>query len=147
MATLVGALMIAVVAVGCGASGSTSPTKAEFAQRADAVCGRAEEKRNAAVEAFAKKHSLGEGTPSKAVAEKLVTEAALPPFQDMTAQLAELEPPSGEEDQVKAIVEGFERAIEEVEEDPSSALAGSVDPFSKVSRAASSYGLKTCAAF
>jgi len=79
---------------------------------------------------------------SKEEIEDLVTEAALPELRSMTAELAELGAPEGDEKTVETIVGKFETGIQETEADPTKFLEG--NPFLPADNAAQAYGLRFC---
>jgi hypothetical protein len=140
----VSALVIASVAVGCGSSASGPPTKAEFVERGDAICEKGKQEKDAAAIAYEEKNHLD--TPqkvSKAVGEGLVTDVVLPPLRAMVEELDDLDPPSGDEDHVAAMIGSFEKELEEIERDPGDALLGF--PFAQAEKLAAAYGLKRCA--
>jgi hypothetical protein len=136
------ALAIASVVAGCGDSGTASLTKAAFVKQADAICEKADAKQEAAFSAYLKKHP--EARSNQAEEEKLVATASLPPIGTEASELGGLPAPSGEENQVKAIVEGIEKALGKAEENPASMLQPSYGPFTEVVGLAEKYGFKAC---
>jgi hypothetical protein len=147
IATLAGVVAIAVIAAGCGSSSSDSTsslTKAEFIKQGDAICEKGNKNDEAEFEAFAKENNISQSKePSKAQEEELVKTVILPSISTQAEELGELGAPSGEEDQVNAIVEGVEEAVEKAEEDPSTVLKGN-GPFEEVDTLTKEYGLKVC---
>jgi hypothetical protein len=126
--------------MGCGGSdeGSDALSKAEFKKQATAICKKGTEERedalSAAIERFRKR------TPQT---EKKVVVAILRPYEEMTASLAELSPPEGEEQEVEAMIEAMEEAASQGKEDPGAALEGGT-PFRKANEMVKSYGLTEC---
>jgi hypothetical protein len=140
----VGAFVVALLAVGCGSSDTAALTKVEFVKRGDAICVEGKKEKDDAVIAYEEKNHLD--TPqkvSKAIGEGMVTDAVLPPLRAMVEELDDLDPPSGDEDHVAAMVGSFEKELEEIERNPSAALLGF--PFAKAEKLAAAYGLKRCA--
>jgi hypothetical protein len=135
-------LAVAAVGAGCG-GGSDAPTKAEFVKEGNAICQQAGKRKNSAILAYLKENQ--QSKPTQALEEKLVTDIALPPFQTMSEELRELGTPSGDEDDVEAIIAAFEGTIENVEANPVAALTSSDDLFSKANELAADYGLSACA--
>ncbi len=130
---------MAAFVAGCGGGDDESLTKAEFIKQGDAICQEAENKKNAGLEkAFKDKANQGAG---KEVQERLVTDVALPPIATMTEELADLGAP---DDQATAIVEGFEKAVEEIEADPQAALTSERGAFAEPDKLAAEYGFKVC---
>jgi hypothetical protein len=145
-------LFLAVVVVGCGDSGednandeSAAPSKAEFIKRAEAICEQTDKAQEAAQVAFQKKYP--EADSSTRWEEKIVVAAGLPSIQIQAEKLAVLSPPSGDEEEIEAIVEGMEEAVKEARAEPSSMLQkGSAGPFTEVVKLARAYGFEACAA-
>jgi hypothetical protein len=139
---VVAIFVIGLVALlsGCGGSDDEpSLTKAEFIKQGDAICAEAEEKKNAALaKAFQKKENQ---SSQKAVQERLVTDVALPPIAAMAEELSDLGAP---DDKATAIVEGYEAAVEEIEEDPAAAVSSEKGPFAQPDKLAAEYGFKEC---
>lgn len=130
--------------VGCGSSGDSPPlTKAEFIKQGDAICEKTDKKQTASLKSYSKQHPPKSNT-SKAAQEKLITTVGLPPIQTEAEELAALSAPSGDEEEIDAIVEGIEKAVEKGEDDPSSLLTASGGPFEPVNKLAGNYGFKAC---
>jgi hypothetical protein len=142
---LFGVLAIGVIAAGCGSSSdsTSSLTKAEFIKQADAICTAGNKSDEAEFEAYAKENGLENKEPSDAQKEELVTDVVLPSISKQGEEISALGAPSGEEDQVNAIVDGIEGAVEEAEGDPSVVLSGP-GPFKEVDKLAKDYGLTVC---
>lgn len=135
----------ALVASGCGsgddsnATGSeaSSSDKVAFIKQADAVCEEADETQKDGLTSYMKQNPGADQS-------KAVIAVGLPPVQVEAEELAELEAPSGDEDEVAAIVEGIEAAVKAAEKDPESVLGTGKDPFTAVDKLASEYGFKVC---
>jgi hypothetical protein len=83
--------------------------------------------------------------PSKATEEKLVTDTVIPNIQSQIDQLSALPPPSGDEDQVQAILDEAQSALDNAEEDPILITGqGQSDPFVESNKLADTYGLDKC---
>jgi hypothetical protein len=140
----VGVATLASILPGCGSSddGEQPLTKVKYVAQGDAICAKAEKRKAAALKIeYAKLSELK--SPSEAEVGERLTQAAVPPIKTMTAELSELQAPSGDQDRTSAIVVGFEKATEEVEADPSGALSGD-NPFATADKLAASYGFKIC---
>lgn len=140
-------LAVAVlVGSGCGGGdGEETVSRAEYLQRADAICAGAEDRKNAALEAeFARREAAGEGM-TRQDELTLVRRVALPPIDRMVEQLAALPDPARAAAKAASIVAAFEAATEAVAENPASALADST-PFDRANALASEFGLEACAA-
>jgi hypothetical protein len=136
----VAVLALGALVTGCG-GGSSALTKQEFVKQGNAICAKGSTKREVAINEMGQQLGI-KGRSTTAQQEKLVT-AALPTYEEMTAELAELSPPEGEEKKVEAIISAMEEAAERVGATPSSALASNA-PFEKPDKLASEYGLKNC---
>ncbi|HEU4393818.1 MAG TPA: hypothetical protein VFR04_09335 [Solirubrobacterales bacterium] len=136
------------IATGCGDSSDGSEpalTKAEYIKQGNAICKKGVEERIAVSEDVFKEHTKnGKLELTQAEEEDLVSETTLPPVRKAVEELAALAPPEGEEDTVNAIVEGFEEAVEAVEEDPGSVLGSGDSPFAEPTEKAGDYGLQPC---
>lgn len=157
---LVIAAALALLASGCGGgsdgdataqgdSGSAPSvgavdglTKAELIAQADAICEETDKKQEAALKAFLKKHPNA-GSDPKGQAQ-MVKEAGLPPIRAEVEEIAALGAPAGEEDQVQAILDGIQQAIEKGEENPEALLGKSPSPFDAVGKQAAKYGFNAC---
>jgi hypothetical protein len=134
-------LAISAVVIGCGGGGSSGPlTKAEFIEQGNEICAQATEERNTALKDASEEGPEGSTTEEL---EHYVTDVALPPIQEMTDELAELEGPKAGQKEVNAMIGEFEAGIEELEGDPSSAL-GKSDAFTGANEMALDYGLTDC---
>lgn len=144
IAILLGVFAIALVGAGCGGgddSTSSGLSKAQFVKQGDAICAKAETKKNSDLETAFKEGSKGGKPLSKSFERQLVIEVALPPIVTMTEELAALGAPDGDGE---AIVSAFEDGISAIEDDPGSVLDGS-NPFEEADQLAGQYGFKACA--
>ena len=147
-----GALALGLLVAGCGSSddsttdsSTASLTKAQFIKQADAICEKAGDEIEGEVEAFAEENDIStDKEPSDEVKEEIVTEVIVPNIEEQAEGIAALGAPSGEEDQVGAIVEGIETAASETSEDPSAVVTGGEGAFEGVNEEAKEYGLKVC---
>jgi hypothetical protein len=145
-----------IAATGCGSSNDNSVaqsvkvanrpplTKAAFIKRADSICERADKKQGAALRIYASKPSAANSHKSE---EHFVVASALPPVQVEAEELDALSPPSGDEQEVKAIVRGIEDAVKKAEAKPGVLLKTgfSGGPFTHVQKLGAKYGFKACA--
>jgi hypothetical protein len=129
-----------------GATGATGATgeplsKEEFIVQADAVCKAGDKKIDAAA-----KETFSGGQPSQAEQEQFVTEDVVPNIQEQIDGLRALTPPEGDEDEVSAILDSAQDAIDQIESDPSALTEGANgdDPFAEANQLAKEYGLKVC---
>ena len=159
IAALFGVLAIAVVAAGCGSSssgGSSSSsggdesaasalTKPEFIKAADAICEESNEALEGEANEFAKENEIDIEKPTEAQQEEVVSEVVAPAIRAQAEGISALGAPSGEEEEVEAIVEAVEAGAEEAEEDPGTLVSGEGGgPFKEANELANEYGLKVC---
>lgn len=153
------ALVLALAAVGCGSSSESSnsspsttespsrtnlitPAKAKFIREADVICATMDKEQTAAVKAFLETHP--EEKMSKSVEDAFTRTVGLRPVLAEAEELAALTPPSGDEDEVSAIIEGIKNAVAEAEKDPSSISKKAYGPFAAVDKMSRDYGFKVC---
>ena len=129
-----------------GATGATGATgeplsKEEFIVQADAVCKAGDKKIDAAAN-----ETFSGGQPSQAEQEQFVTEDVVPNIQEQIDGLRALTPPEGDEDEVSAILDSAQDAIDQIESDPSALTEGANadDPFAEANQLAKEYGLQVC---
>jgi len=111
-------------------------TKAQFVKQADAICRSVDQRQEAAL-GLAEKTSSGDGGPK---VEQAILIAGLGPIQVAAEEIGDLGAPSGDEDQVAAIVQGLEGAVAKAEANPQ----GMEGAFAEVDKLSASYGLKDC---
>jgi hypothetical protein len=160
MLLMVASLGGAVIAAGCGgdddddttaattettgatgAAGGGPLSKEAFVKAADGVCaqGDKEIQREAA-------RTFGNGQPSKQEQEDFVTGTVLPNIEAQINGIRALTPPEGDEDQVNAILDAAQQAVDESMDDPSALTqgGGGSDPFAEANELATDYGLTEC---
>jgi hypothetical protein len=134
---LTAVLSVGVVAVGCGGGGDHL-TKAEFDTQGNAICKKGNQEINkAANQVFSSQQ------PSQAQIDKFTNGTLIPSVQSQIDQLRDLNPPSAAEDQVNAILDEAQSALDKVKKDPT-LVQGNSDPFKKANELAKQYGLTTC---
>ena len=136
-ATAVCAVAAAVV-IGCG-GGDDELTKAEFLKQGNAICAKG----NKEIDAAANKTFEKGQQPSKAQITKFAEDTLIPSVEEQIDGLRDLNPPSADEDQVNAILDEADSALDETKDDPS-VFAEDKDPFKKANKMAIAYGLKEC---
>jgi hypothetical protein len=136
------------VATGKGAAGDAAAsqpasglTKAEFIERGDAICKKADVEQVKVFDAFIKENP---GIQRTEAGQNEMVLIALPQIRAEAKELAALEAPSGDEDEIAALVAGIEKAVEQGEGKPSVLLGGAANPFDAVDRLADRYGFKVC---
>jgi len=140
IAACIGLAMAAVfVLSACGGGGSESLSKADYVRKGNAVCGKWQQARG---ERFSQVSAEVKPPITEAKREKAILKV-LEPYEDAIAGLKELSPPSGEEQQVEAMIEAMEEAMARTQSDPRSAITSGL-AFRKSNKMLETYGLKEC---
>jgi hypothetical protein len=148
IASLATAMVIAVVAVGCGGgSDNAFLSKAEYIKQADLVCGRIQRQIETEFGDFIA--DLGNKEPasqqaSEAAQSIVANEIYIPRKEQELEGLKELRAPRGDEARVEKIIGALEDGIEATEKDPGHAVTNSAKAFSKEQVLATKYGLTNC---
>jgi hypothetical protein len=148
IAVFVGVVAIAAIVAGCGSSDdeSSSLTKAQFVAQADAICKAGNAEIESEFEAFAKKNNIDENEePSKAQKVELSETILAPNVTNQAEEIRALEAPSGDEDEVSAMLDSLDEGVEEVEANPQAPFESKQpNPFGPANKLAQEYGLKVC---
>jgi hypothetical protein len=145
VAVLASALLVA----GCGSSDDdstkTALTKQQFIAQADAICKQGNKEIEEGFESFAEQNDIPKNQePSKAQGKEIVETVIVPSIDSQVEGIRALGFPSGDEDELSAMLDSLDEAVEEAEEDPEALFAAKSDPFGKPNELAQNYGLKTC---
>lgn len=133
------ALALALGIAGCGGGDDEAPTKAEFTAEANAVCEDSFVRILANLETASAK-------PDEAARQAAVTATVVPPFEEMVGELAELDPPEENGEEVEAIVAAYEESVEATKQDPAVALEEKgANPYAEAFKLASKFGMNKCA--
>jgi hypothetical protein len=137
--TLLVALMVLSVVAGCGSTESEEGTltKAQFAKRANLICSNASNEQAKNAGPYLSKH------PNAEEAE-LLEMVGIPPLEKELEELRALGLPRGHEAQAEAFIEEFEKALDELKEDPAAALPPQDNPFEKANSLAEKYEYGDC---
>jgi hypothetical protein len=102
---------------------------------------------NQAGKEFFKSLGLKQGEqPTPEQIQKFATDTAIPSIQVQITAIEALPAPSGDEDQVTAITDSAQEALDKLKADPSLLSdSGASDPFADVDKLARQYGLDECA--
>jgi hypothetical protein len=148
---LAGVVAIAAVVAGCGSSDDDSTettsalTKQQFIAQADAICKQGNKEIEEGFESFAEENDIPKNQePSNAQGKEIVETVIVPSVDSQAEGIRALGFPSGDEDEVSAMLDSLDEAIEEAEEDPEALFTAKSDPFAKPNELAQGYGLKTC---
>lgn len=154
---VVAAIMVVVaallLAVGCGGSGDSAITvqtgslsKAEFIEKADAICKAAKTEFLAKYSGLIKAHKsvIGNKEKEKAIINELVESTLSPNVESQIEQISELGAPSDYAPKVTAFLNAFQKRLDEILENPSELTASSY-PFEKAESVAKKAGMNDCA--
>lgn len=148
----VGMLVAILALAGCGGGGettseATSLSKAEFIRQGDAICDKAR-KRKATALKVALDDVLSRDTTTEEIPlaeqEELLFDVVLPPLEEMSSELSDLEVPG--DPKAAAVPRSFERTIDELKENPAM-IAESENVFLEADRIAAAYGFQICSEF
>jgi hypothetical protein len=109
-------------------------TKEQFIAQADAICAAGDKTINASVQA------LGDGQPSQADLQQFA-QIAVPALQVQVDAIRALPPPSGDEEQITAMLDAVQDGVDKIKSDPSAIEA---DPLKQADQLAQDYGLQQC---
>jgi hypothetical protein len=140
-------VVIALIATGCGAGGSSttaSISKAQFVKQGNAICTAGNKRVQGEFESFANKSGLKQGEePSQAEDKKIAETILLPSVSREVEEIKALGLPEEEAEGAEAVIESAEESIAAGEEDPA-ALVTSEKTFAKTNELAHEYGLTVC---
>jgi len=149
------AAIAAMAIAGCGGGGSSTSTtgasgasgeqgaalsKSEFLAKGNAICAKGNQEIQAAGE---KAFPQGQ-QPTQADEDKFATDTLIPNIQQQIDGIDALPAPSGDEDQVQAIVDAAQAALDKGKQDPSLLTGDGSDPFAQANKLADAYGLTKC---
>jgi hypothetical protein len=142
MTILMAVAALALAALGCGGSDDEeSLTKAEFAKQGKAICAKEVKKLEAEIAAFNKENPKA----NKAEGNEFFEDKVLPHFQAEVDQLSDLPAPSGDEDEIAAMLDSLEKGIEAGDGAGAKGfLSADNEEFVKGAETAQKYGLVGC---
>jgi hypothetical protein len=149
IALLVGALMTTgLVLAGCGDDDEGSLTKAEFVQKANAICTAGNKEIEKGVESFVNENSSSGKPLTDAQLAEGAEEIVIPSLREQVDGIDALGTPSEDGEQAEELVEAAKDALEEVEDEPALAVpqTGDPNPFAEANELARDYGLDVCGA-
>jgi hypothetical protein len=149
IATFIGVAAIAAIVAGCGSSDDSSTsslTKAQFIAQADAICKTSNAEIESEFEAFAKQNNIDENEePSKAQKAEVSETILVPNVTNQAEEIRDLAAPSGDEDEVSAMLDSLDEGVEEIEANPQAPFESKQpNPFGPANKIAGEYGLEVC---
>jgi hypothetical protein len=130
--TVVGTLL----AVGCGGGGE-SISKEDFIEQADEICAAGSEELDAILD------ELEPATPTSDDIAEFLRDDYVPNIRAQIDDIRELGFPEGDEDELDAILDDSESVLDDIEEDPQTAVQ-QANPFAEVNQQLQEYGLTEC---
>jgi len=121
-------------------------TKAELIKRGDKICSEASSKVVEELQVHKTEYGRGFGRqPTKKQNEEGLVDLALPVIQQEAEEIAALDAPAGDEDEIEAIAKALEEGVAKTEAKPSLAeSSGAGNPLAKASTLSQAYGFKVC---
>ncbi len=150
---LAGVMALGVIAAGCGSSddstGTTNVTvtitKDQLIAQGDKICKQGDKEIEEGFERYAEENNLPDnGEPNKKQGIDLVETVIVPSVKTQAELIRGLGIPEGDEDEVEAMLDGLDEAVEEAEENPESLFDEKSDPFGDPNQRAEDYGFKVC---
>lgn len=146
---VIAALLLVIAVGGCGGGdegGEETIARADYVEQAEAICSKALKEREAAVDKAFKDNEAG-GTKAEEGTQLIgtVIEAAIPSLAAKTAELRQLGVPDSGAEQAEAMVEAFENAVAELEDDPLLYTKGKGEPFEPATELAAELKIDACA--
>ena len=133
-------------AAGCGGddddstteSAATALSKEDFIAQADQICADGDDAIDEAGQ-----EQFASGQPTDEELSQFFVDTVLPTLSDEVTEIRTLGVPEGDEDEVTAILDSVDQAVEDATADPES-LLGNSDPFGEANELATAYGLEVC---
>lgn len=119
---------------------TASGAKAKFIKEADAICERIDEKQLDLLREAAKEDPSLAGDDQRG--PKVAIEIGMPLIRQQAAEIGELSPPPGDEEEVQAILDAMTEAAAGVERQVPESLIGE---FEEVDELSAAYGFRACA--
>jgi hypothetical protein len=146
-------LITTLLVTGCGDDGDSveagSLTKSKFIEKADAICeANSEEIQEEFARYLEVKSKKSKGASTEDLlddhAAEIVNTIAIPHFEEEVDRIGQLGAPSGDEEEVTAILIAMDQVIEKATEQPKAFIQSGAS-FGKAAKLARSYGLTACA--
>jgi hypothetical protein len=123
-----------------GASGGAPLSTDEFITQADAICTSSNDEVDAQAQQV-----FGGQQPTDAQLAQFINDTLIPSLEDEINGIDALTPPAGDEDQVQAIIDAVNTALDKVKANPQLVAASANNgPFAEADQLAKAYGLKVC---
>lgn len=128
-------VLLSSLAIGCGGSSDAAPLKkTQFVKQGNAICATMQAERDSQTKEAQKQLSGADETEAMSF--------ALEPVETMTDELGELGAPTGQEEEVEAIIAAFEDGVSQLEAEPTGPKSATA--FEQADKQAAAYGLTEC---
>ena len=150
---LASVLAMAIVVAGCGSSDddsgttdvSVTVTKEQLIKQGDTICKQGNEEIEDGFERFMKENDIPENQePSDEQGVEIVETVLVPNLKTQSELIRGIGIPEGDEEQVEAMLDSLDGAIETAEEDPEALFEEDTDPFADANEKAQEYGFTQC---
>lgn len=131
------AFAFVMLASSCG-SDKASILKADFLEKANAFCVKANEKVTKAGDAL-------DASATQEQRESFLTEVVAPEYFDTLSKIRDLGFPAGDEGLLDGLLDDAEKVVSDMANDPAAIFAAGEDPFTDVNVGFTDYGLTGCA--
>ena len=146
-------LMVALPSAACGdddsEDGTTTTTtalsKQQFVREANLICERTDDELERASRQFFADAPSGEEVPPEEI-EEFGEKTVYPAVQDEIDRIRALGAPTGDEDQVEALLDAAQQGLDTLQDHPGQLARGAAAPaLDEASKLARNYGLDQCA--
>jgi len=150
---LAGVMALGVIAAGCGSSDDSTDTtdvtvtitKDQLIAQGDTICKQGDKEIEEGFESYAEENNIPKNKePSDEQGVELVETVIVPSIKTQAELIRGLGTPEGDEDEVEAMLDSLDEAVEEAEENPESLFDEKSDPFGDPNQRAEDYGFKVC---
>lgn len=150
---LAGAMALALVAAGCGSSDDSTDTvdvdvtitKDQLIAQGDTICKQGDKEIEEGFERYAEENGVPKNQePSDEQGVEIVEMVIVPSIETQAELIRGLGIPEGDEEEVEAMLDSLDEAVEAAEEDPESLFDEDSDPFGDPNQRAEDYGFKVC---
>ncbi len=130
----------ALIAAGCGEDDSSEPplTKEEFITQADQICAESDQ---ALTQAAQDEFGTSGAQPPREDQEAFISSVVAPELADQREQIAALNPPEEDSEQIGELLSALEELAAEAESNPGSVLEGEQ---TQAAELAGAYGFTVC---
>lgn len=151
---LAGVMALGAIVAGCGSSDDDSTdtvnvdvtiTKDQLIAQGDTICRQGDKEIEEGFERYAEENNLPKNKePSDEQGVELVETVIVPNIKTQAELIRGLGTPEGDEDEVEAMLDSLDEAVEKAEENPESLFDEKSDPFGDPNQRAEDYGFKVC---